>query len=98
MIAAEEKVNDHTAGIEKGLQVTGPLSFTGNDKYVLFNLTLPKDTSKPRPDAVQVDVWSYKDSVLQSVQAKESRALKIYKAIYNPIEKKVLQQEMSMKS
>lgn len=63
------KVNNQTEGIEAGMLIQGGGTFTEDDRYVLFTLQ-PKepDLRKPNPDAVKVDVWSYKDTILQSTQ------------------------------
>lgn len=62
------KVNQQTEGIELGWQFQSP-SFNESGRYITFfvqpfALKLPPTN----PDAVKVDVWSYKDTILQSSQ------------------------------
>lgn len=61
--------NDLSAGIAPGSSITSTTpSFSLNGQYIFFKLKPPIDNRRPREDAVKVDVWSYKDSVLQSTQ------------------------------
>lgn len=45
-----------------------PCSFTDNNKYIQFYLKYKSDPRLPGKDAAKVDVWSYKDSMLQTAQ------------------------------
>ncbi len=63
------KINDQFAGIKPGFAIsTAAPSFTSNGNYIFFMLSPPTDNRLPKVNAVQVDVWNYKDSVLQSMQ------------------------------
>jgi dienelactone hydrolase len=64
------KANNHTVGIDAGLLIQANATFTDNDRYILFYLQLEElDLRKPNPEAAKLDVWSYKDTILQSTQA-----------------------------
>lgn len=66
-------LNNNTAGIDNGLTLTtGSLYvFTKNGKYLCVYLIKEIERPLPEPNAVQVDIWSYHDSILQSTQLKE---------------------------
>jgi len=87
--------DNQSAGIDAGLSIANsPVSFSQNGKYIFFKLQHPKDTLKPSPDAVMVDVWTYKDSVLQSTQllnADNQRAF--FAAVINPDNKRIIRLE-----
>ncbi|NII25842.1 prolyl oligopeptidase family serine peptidase [Pseudoflavitalea sp. X16] len=78
------KVNNQTGGIATGLMIQEASLFTNNDRYIVFSLKPQMDTRQPDPDAVQVDVWSYKDTFLQSTQPYLLKKLPIYQAILSP--------------
>jgi len=80
-------VSNQTSGIKEGASINGPISFTSNSTYIQFSVELLLDTIKPDVTGVQLDVWNYKDSFLQSAQiARLSRQplKKSYKAFINP--------------
>jgi len=63
------KVDERSAGIDSGLSINNyPPYFSRNGNWIFFQIQSPVDDRKPKPDAVQVDVWNYKDVVLQSEQ------------------------------
>jgi dienelactone hydrolase len=69
MMTAVNKIDNFSPGIDSGLTVSNyPPFFSKNGKWIFFKLQLPSDNRKIKPDAVKVDVWSYKDIVLQSEQ------------------------------
>jgi len=63
------RVNSQTPGVDEGLQIgeDKPM-FSKNGKWIFFHLENLQYTKKPNADAVKVDVWNYKDKVLQSEQ------------------------------
>jgi len=69
MNKAVEKVNNKTSGIAAGLYLSasGP-EFSEDGRYIYFHLEKQEATNKLSPAAVSVDVWSYKDTLLQSTQ------------------------------
>lgn len=67
MDKAITKVDNQTNGMDESLMVQGSPRFTNNGNYILFSLQL-KENFIAEPGAVQLDVWSYKDATLQSVQ------------------------------
>lgn len=72
MDKAQVKAGNNVAGINPDLTISNESPrFSNNGRYIFFRLKAPTDNRKPAPDAVMVDVWSYKDSVLQFEQAKQ---------------------------
>jgi dipeptidyl aminopeptidase/acylaminoacyl peptidase len=65
---AIRKVSDSTVGIPRGLGIGSHDAprFVGNGRYIVFTLEyLPVQA---KADGVKVDVWSYRDQVLQDAQ------------------------------
>lgn len=58
--------------IEEGLAITASSSpsFTKDGRYLVLQLS-EIDSLKSRQDAVQVDIWHYQDTILQSMQLHE---------------------------
>jgi dipeptidyl aminopeptidase/acylaminoacyl peptidase len=71
MPKAIEKLTNETPGISKGMIITNSApSFSKTGNYIFFSehsTTTP--TPRPNLTGVQVDVWNYKDLVLQPLQA-----------------------------
>jgi dipeptidyl aminopeptidase/acylaminoacyl peptidase len=84
MEKAAMKVNNQIQGIEAGFSIAGSASFTENGNYIQFELGKAQNNSKPASDAVMVDVWNYKDNMLQSAQMMSANAGKTYIATINP--------------
>jgi dienelactone hydrolase len=87
------KVNNETAGIENGVTVQGPVSFTDNGSYIQFTLQPIRDFRTPRKDAVQLDIWNHKDLFLQSTQLLQTASGKSHQVVINPEGGKVIQIE-----
>jgi dipeptidyl aminopeptidase/acylaminoacyl peptidase len=84
------KLTSKTTGIIAGFSVGGTASFTNNGRYIQFTL-LPKTSSqKTDPTAVQLDVWSYSDFVLQSTQSHFLSEPKSYVAIIGAEDNRVI--------
>ncbi|MES2331186.1 MAG: prolyl oligopeptidase family serine peptidase [Bacteroidota bacterium] len=67
---AEMKVDDQSVGIGAGWIVSNsPLNFTKSGKCILFKLEKQEDIQK-ESQAVNVDLWSYKDVLLPPQQPK----------------------------
>lgn len=65
---------NQSSGIEIDYSISSsPPSFSLNGKYIFFYLM--RSIRKPNADAIMVDIWSYKDSVLQSTQLLEQSQL-----------------------
>lgn len=77
------KVANGTIGIEEGLQIEGSASFTDNDRYIKFSLQRRPRPGRKDPDAVQLDVWSHKDIILQSTQSYLLEHPQLYNSIIN---------------
>lgn len=63
------KVDNRSKGIEEGLRIQEVVSFTGDGKYIQFELEKAHISFTPASDAIMVDVWNHKDNFLQSKQA-----------------------------
>ena len=71
MTKATVLVDDASAGIEDGLRVAdNPPRFSAQGSKVFFYL-MEKSLPKTDPKMTRVDVWSYKDARLQSLQLKD---------------------------
>jgi len=68
MNKAEIRANNQSLGIDSALSIDGPPEFSKNGRWIFFQLQQSLDNQKPGPDAVKVDIWSYKDVVLQPDQ------------------------------
>lgn len=75
------KVWDKSEGIDAGLLIQAPIIFTENDNYISFNLQQRPDNRQPMEDAVQLDIWSYRDTILQATQSHLSNQPKTYRAL-----------------
>ncbi len=65
----QKKSRMYSFRIETGLEINSDApSFSLNGRYIFFKQLLPADNRSSSEDAVKVDVWSYKDEVLQSTQ------------------------------
>jgi dienelactone hydrolase len=69
------KVNDHAFD----LQIKGSPRFSDNGQYIFFSL-YPAPIPKPSPNAVKLDVWSYKDMIIQSLQLADPKTI-VYTAV-----------------
>ncbi len=66
-------VQERSAGIDSGTSIkNSPPSFSLSGNYIFFRLSPLADPRKPDPKAVELDVWSYRDSILQSKQLAKS--------------------------
>lgn len=80
MNSAVMKVNSKTNGIDS-MVIQPSASFSDNGNYIQFSLTQKPDLGKPMKDAVQLDVWSYQDKVLQPEQKYQAGKPKQFSAI-----------------
>jgi dipeptidyl aminopeptidase/acylaminoacyl peptidase len=80
MEQAIKKADNNTAGIDKGMLIQGA-SFSDNGNYMLLTLQKRLEDLKPKLGAIQVDVWSYRDSVLQSTQPSLLKRPRSYQAV-----------------
>jgi dienelactone hydrolase len=91
------KATNATVGLREGLTITGEVSFTDNDRYINFFLQASPDTRKPDLEIAQVEVWDHKDLYLQAAQAELLKRPKIYAAIINIENGKVMPLESNGK-
>jgi dipeptidyl aminopeptidase/acylaminoacyl peptidase len=78
---AELLADNQTKGIDSNLVINGIADGFSKDGEKLFINLKEKERPKPKPGAVMVDVWSYQDVKLQSMQLSESSELATYKAV-----------------
>jgi dipeptidyl aminopeptidase/acylaminoacyl peptidase len=57
--------------------------FTDNGRYILLTLKQPPAFQQPKPDVVNVAVWSYLDTTLQSNEISKSKESKCFLAFFN---------------
>lgn len=90
---AELLLNNDSLKLDRDLQLgRGRLLFRQNATQILF--TLEKRNDKEwRHNLVKVDVWSYLDTVLQSVQAERGEVPPLYYAVVNLPGKRVFRIE-----
>jgi dipeptidyl aminopeptidase/acylaminoacyl peptidase len=95
MDVAIQKVSNQAKGIDEGLVIQGALRFTDNGNYILFYLQPVQDDHKTAPDqdAVQLDVWNYKDAILQSAQSRLEKEPRLYAAVIKTEADKVIRLE-----
>jgi dienelactone hydrolase len=62
--------DNHSIGMDSSLMLGDLIRFSNDGSRLFFNLE-EKDRPKSNPDLVKVDVWSYKDPILQSEQLEE---------------------------
>lgn len=63
----EQKANNQSSGIEPGLMISNSVSFNHDGRYINIFLQKPASLQPSRND-IKVDVWNYKDTILQSMQ------------------------------
>jgi hypothetical protein len=85
MAASKMLANNLTPGINDGLLIQGDFYYSGD--YIIFSLGKDEPKLTPMADAVQVDLWSYQDKMLQS--AKNGPA-KFIRACIHPRDGKVI--------
>jgi dienelactone hydrolase len=96
MIHAELQINSQSAGIEPGLSLSGSPQFSKNGKYIFFQLEEQSiDKAKLNNDAVMVDIWSYKDLIIQPEQRRLGNAQRTFAATFHIEDKKVIRLENS---
>jgi dipeptidyl aminopeptidase/acylaminoacyl peptidase len=98
MIKAKIKVQDQTAGIEPGLSVAGAPQFSKNGNWIFFELVQKTNASDSKAEGVMVDVWSYKDLVLQPEQMRQGDGPKTFAAAIGVKVQQVIRLEQSDES
>lgn len=91
MDRAVEKINSQSDGIEPGLSLSGTIEFSPDEKYIYTNLSKASNLRRPA-SYVNVDVWNYKDTILQSGQINGGGSLdpQSYEAAINLNNNKVI--------
>jgi len=63
-------VDNQSPGIDQGMKLGGISAFTKDGSRIFITLK-EEDVSAPRSEEVKVDIWNYKDVILQSQQLQE---------------------------
>jgi dienelactone hydrolase len=63
----EQMANNRSSGIGAGLMIGNSVSFNGDGRYININLQRLPSKQSP-PNNIKVDVWNYRDTILQSTQ------------------------------
>jgi len=83
-------VNNESPSLETGLvPANRSPEFSADGNRIFFGL-VPIETRKPKPGAVQVDIWSYTDTELQPIQLAALKQGIGYSAVISITEKKVI--------
>ncbi|OQP54338.1 hypothetical protein A4H97_22920 [Niastella yeongjuensis] len=91
---AEQQVIDQMGPDSLLMIQDGTLAFVKNYRYVIFSLKSQiHNRSLPNPDLAGLDIWSNKDTNLQSTQPYLSTELNVCQAILNPDNGRVTYQE-----
>jgi dienelactone hydrolase len=78
---AEKRVINEFEAID-GALVIDKVVFTDGG-YVICTIQPLAEILKPKPDAVQIEIWNYKDTILQSKQIELLKTSETYRAIIN---------------
>ncbi|WPQ63374.1 prolyl oligopeptidase family serine peptidase [Chitinophaga sancti] len=81
-------IDDQTPGIDARFNISGIKGFSGDSEHLFFTI-IDKELPKPLANSVLVDVYSYKDEQLQSLQLMEKRR-RDYVLVYNFIDKEII--------
>jgi dipeptidyl aminopeptidase/acylaminoacyl peptidase len=85
-------VDDYTPGIDSRLSINNDIpKFSKNGQWIYFSLK-QTEISKPKTNAVKIDVWSYQDKELQSVQLKNPKS-RTFQAVVSIKNNKVIRLE-----
>lgn len=88
MTEAELLANQRSAGIDDGLKLDTISGFSQDGSKIFVKLR--EQGLKPNPDAVQVDVWSYTDALLQSQQLAELGGTKTYESVIGISDRRII--------
>ncbi|MES2329953.1 MAG: prolyl oligopeptidase family serine peptidase [Bacteroidota bacterium] len=71
---AMKQADDKTAGINQNLFIANVApSFNPSGQYIYFKLSHPADSRKPLTGSAKLSIWSYRDTVIQSLQEKSEK-------------------------
>ena len=90
--SAKLLVDDHSAIIPSGYQINRIGNFSTYGSKLFCSLSRPV-SRKQNKGIVKVDIWSYKDTKLQSLQEEELNEFKTYLAVINLRDHKIVQLE-----
>lgn len=91
MDSAVLKVNNESRGISGDLVVQGLQGFSRNGKYLFFYLEEKKNEKSPDPSLSKVNIWSYKDLIIQPVQRNNLGQQKTYLSVVSIDNRQILQ-------
>jgi len=83
MNKAVMKLSNQMAGIDAGAEIQASALFTGNDRYIQFSLQQRFCSPMLLPGAASLDVWSFRDTILQSAQQYLLKETPTYAAVFN---------------
>ncbi|WP_217602355.1 prolyl oligopeptidase family serine peptidase [Chitinophaga sp. GbtcB8] len=87
------KANHQTADIQLGLLVDDQtLSFSEDGHYIFFNLKIPEIKSREIVGPENLDIWSYRDTILHSLQLLNPQTPS-YRAVISTNSNKIIQLE-----
>jgi dienelactone hydrolase len=79
---AVKLADDQSQGIKPGMSIVNVPDFSENGRWLFLELQAPPEQrNKPKPGLAQVDVYSYKDYLLQSQQLEDINAKHFYMAV-----------------
>ena len=87
--------NERTSGVDSNLTVnTANPVFSKDGSKVFFQL-IEKPLPQPKLDAVKVDIWSYNDPKLQSLQLMAGLQPKAFAAVINIDDKRIIRLQLN---
>lgn len=92
---AQLLANSLTPGIDSGLHIDDIEGFSRDGRSIFFSMKANEEDSKPSPDAVKVDIWSYKDTKLQSQQLNEVDLQRSYASVIHIDDSRIIRLEKS---
>lgn len=94
MKKAIQLVNNQSAAVDSGLLIeSSELEFSFSGNYICFTLHSSFEKTKPIGDAVSIDVWHYKDVILQSQQLKDNGVKSNFAAVVSVSDGRIIKLE-----
>lgn len=75
------KINDKTTRFNNDLPISGITSFSGNGRWLFFNLRKQLPALSHEMVTTPVNIWSYRDGVLNPAQNEKTADFRDYKAV-----------------
>jgi dienelactone hydrolase len=94
MEKAVRKVHRRSSGMDPGLAPAGAPEFSKDGRWIFFRLRSAADARKPAAHAAKVDVWGYRDLVLQPEQMRrQQEGPTSYAAVVSTVDSQVVRLE-----